>query len=50
MDWVESVNTLHLHDDQVLDDQINPLPQFDLFSVEHHRQTDLAGHFEPAFS
>jgi len=50
MDGVNCLNTLHFHDDQVLDDQIDAIPKFDFFSVENHRQTNLAGHFESAFS
>ncbi len=50
MDGMNGVNALHFDDDQLLDDQIDPVPQFDLFSVENYGQTNLAGHFESALS
>jgi hypothetical protein len=41
------LNAFNLDDDEVLDHQVHPVPQFDLLSVVNHRQTDLADHLEP---
>jgi len=50
MNRMDPFHALHFHDDQVLDDQIDPIPQFDLLSVEYNWQPDLTGHAEAAFS
>jgi hypothetical protein len=41
-------NTVHLDDNQIFDNLIDPISKLDLFSVENHRQPDLASNFESA--
>ncbi len=50
MDWMDRLNAFHFNDDYVFDDQINSVSKFDLLSVVNDRKTDLATHFESAFS
>jgi hypothetical protein len=50
MDWMNRFNALHFDDHELFDDQVDPVAQLDSFSVENHRQTNLAGNCKPAFS
>jgi hypothetical protein len=49
MNWMDCFDALHFDDNQILDDQVDPVAQFDFFSVENHRQPDLAGDCKSAF-
>ena len=49
MHWMNCLNAFHLDDYRVLDDQVNPVAQFDLFAVIDHRQTDLTSNVKSAF-
>lgn len=48
VDRMYQFNTLHLDDNQIFDNLIDPISKLDLFSVENHRQPDLASNFESA--
>src|SRR5882672_2326430 len=48
MNWMDRVYAFHFDDDKTLDDQIDSVAEFDLFSIENHRQGDLACHIKAA--
>ena len=50
MDRMNRLDALYLDDNEALDDQINPVTEFNLLSVEDDGQADLAGHLEATFS
>jgi hypothetical protein len=50
VDWMNRFNALHFDDYELFDDEVDPVPKLDSFSVENYRQPDLAGNYEPALS
>ena len=50
MNRMNCIDALHFDNDQILDDQIDPVPKFNFLSVENDRKADLAGHFKAALS
>lgn len=50
MNRMDRIYALHFDDNQAFDDQIDPVSEFDFFSVENHRQPNLARHLKAALS
>src|SRR5271170_775900 len=50
MNWMDRLDAFHFDDHQILDNEVYSVSQFDFFTVENHRQTDLAGDCKSAFS
>jgi len=49
MNRMDRADALDFDDNQLLDDQIDAVSELDLFSVEDHRKTDLAGDLKSPF-
>jgi len=50
MNRVDCLDTLNLDNNPILDDQVDPIPNFNLLTLEHYGQSDLRGDFESALS
>ena len=50
MNRMDRLSALHFDDHELFNDQVDPVAQLDSFTVENHRQTNLAGDCKPAFS
>ncbi|MGA8271755.1 MAG: hypothetical protein WB919_09380 [Candidatus Sulfotelmatobacter sp.] len=50
MDRMDCLNALYLDDNQPLDNQIDPVAQFDLFPIVYNRQSDLTRYFDSTLS
>jgi hypothetical protein len=49
MDWMECFDAFYFDDDEVFDQQIDAVTEFDFFAVIDYRQTDLAAEDKAAF-
>jgi hypothetical protein len=49
MNWMDRLDALHFDDNQIFNDEVDPVAQLDSFTVENHWQTDLAPDRKSAF-
>ena len=50
VDWVNCFYRFHFDDYSVLDNEVQPISEFEFLIVVDHRQADLRGDFQTAFS
>jgi hypothetical protein len=47
---MDCFHALHFDDNHILNDQVDAVSKLNLFPIEHHRQSNLTGYCESAFS